>query len=150
MTRINPKQTAFARELRHKQTEAEAVLWAQLRNRQLAEVKFRRQHPINTFVVDFSSLEQKLVIEIDGGHHNEQVNIDRDTERTIQLNAQGCRVLRFWNNDILKNMKGVLEIIEQAISENPNPLVPSLLRERGRVGSEQRRGQCQRKPVKKP
>jgi len=110
-----PTQIAFARELRQSQTEAERSLWAKLRNRQLEGVKFRRQQPIGPYIVDFVSFERKLVLEIDGGQHNEPATQQRDEERTAWLKGQGYQVLRFWNNEILKNVEGVLERIREAL-----------------------------------
>jgi len=90
------EQIAFARELRQKQTDVERALWVRLRNKQLEGVKFRRQQPIGAYIVDFASFEKKLVIEIDGGQHNEDEMRGRDEERTICLKERGYRVLRFW------------------------------------------------------
>jgi len=100
-----------ARELRQRQTDAEAVLWGRLRERQLAGVKFRRQQPLGEFIVDFVSLEKRIVVELDGGQHGESKREERDNERTAWLQGEGYRVLRFWNNDVLQNTEGVLERI---------------------------------------
>lgn len=90
------------------------MLWSKLRSRQFENLKFRRQHPIGKYIVDFVSLEKKIVIEVDGGHHNEQSNVENDKQRTDWLESEGFRVIRFWNNDILLNMDGVIaKIIEQ-------------------------------------
>jgi very-short-patch-repair endonuclease len=94
-------------------------MWSKLRNRQLEGVKFRRQHPIGPYIVDFVSLEKQLVIEIDGGQHIEN---KRDKEREKYLRMKGFKVLRFWNNDVLRNIDGVLEKIRYEISPHPNPL----------------------------
>lgn len=107
--------TQRARELRRDQTEAEKVLWMKLRNRQVNGVKFRRQQPIGSFIVDFVSLEKKLVIEVDGGQHNLSPTIDIDQNRTSYLEEQGFQVLRFWNNDVVKNVEGVLERISEIL-----------------------------------
>ncbi|MBM3133485.1 MAG: endonuclease domain-containing protein [Chloroflexi bacterium] len=109
------EQLAFARELRKNQTEAERFLWTRLRNQRLAGVKFRRQQPIGPYIVDFVSFESKVVIEIDGGQHNEQDALDRDTERTNYLEGRGYRVLRFWNNAVLTNIGGTLEKIRESL-----------------------------------
>jgi len=102
-----------ARQLRRRQTDAEAVLWARLRDRQLAGVKFRRQQPLGEFIVDFVSLEKRIVVEVDGGQHGEIEREERDNERTARLQDEGYRVLRFWNTDVLQNTEGVLERIMQ-------------------------------------
>ena len=108
---MDRNQIAFARELRRRQTDAEKTIWAKVRNRQLESVKFRRQQPIGPYIVDFVSLERKLVIEIDGGQHNEEEAKRRDEERTAWLERKGYRILRFWDNEVLRNMDGVLEKI---------------------------------------
>jgi len=111
----NQEQVGFAQELRQKQTDAEKALWAKLRNRQLEGVKFRRQQPVGSYIVDFASFERKLMIEIDGGQHNEDKTKERDTERTARLKETGYRVIRFWNNEALTNLEGVLESIREAL-----------------------------------
>ena len=113
------KVRGFARFLRKNQTEAEKLLWYKLRNRQLKNVKFRRQVPIGNDIVDFVSLEKKIIIEIDGGQHNEETIMQKDKNRTQRLEKEGYRVLRYWNNEVLKNLDGVLEIIR--IELNPHP-----------------------------
>ena len=113
--------TNFARKLRRKSTNAEAYLWRYLRNRQLEGLKFRRQQPIGKYIVDFVNFENKIIIEVDGGQHN--VYKERDKIRDEWLNKQGFQVLRFWNNDILRNIEGVLEVIKgKILSPHPNPL----------------------------
>ena len=103
------KQIKRARGLRRASTEAEKLLWQKLRARQLGGAKFRRQTPIGPYIVDFVSFEHRLVVEIDGGQHNMPQGRQHDLERTAWLKAQGFRVLRFWNNQVLTNIKGVLE-----------------------------------------
>jgi len=98
-----------ARHLRRHQTDAEQKLWAHLRRNALG-VSFRRQHPIGKYIVDFICLDRKLIIEADGGQHDEE-RAAHDAARTAWLEAQGYRVLRFWNNDILTNIEGVVEVI---------------------------------------
>ncbi len=100
-----------ARELRRDSTDAENKLWYQLQNRQLCGLKFRRQVPIGNFIVDFVCNEQKLVIEIDGGQHDE--NRKYDNWRSEMLAERGYRVIRFWNNDVLLGMDGVIEEIRK-------------------------------------
>ena len=100
---------AQARALRKSQTDAEAILWSRLRNRQMAGRKFRRQVPLLGYVADFASLDAKMVIELDGGQRAEQ--LEADEKRTRALEAVGFLVLRFWNEDIFANLDGVLETI---------------------------------------
>jgi len=109
------EQVGFARELRQKYTDAEKALWMKLRNRQLEGVKFRRQQPIGSYIVDFASFERSLIIEIDGGQHNEDRTKGRDEERTIRLEERGYRIIRFWNNEVLTNPEGVLEKIRKTL-----------------------------------
>jgi very-short-patch-repair endonuclease len=94
-------------------TDAERLLWRRLRNRQACEHKFRRQHPIGPYVLDFFCEAAKLAVEIDGGQH--AARVDADEARTQWLNDHGCRVLRFWNNEVLENIDGVLTTIIAAI-----------------------------------
>lgn len=109
MARLTP----IARKLRRDKTEAEARLWRYIRNRQLAGAKFRFQSPLCGHVADFLCEEAKLVIELDGGQHSEM--LDADSERTAKMEAAGYHVIRFWNNDMLKNTEGVLAEIEQML-----------------------------------
>ena len=110
------EQLRRARSLRRRQTDAEAALWVRLRDRQLCGVKFRRQQPLGPYIVDFVTLERQLVIEIDGSQHADGTAATSDEERTVWLGSEGYRVLRFWNNDVLLNMEGVLERILQVIT----------------------------------
>ena len=103
-----------ARQLRRNGTDAERRLWSLLRNRRLERYKFRRQHPIGPFVVDCACTKQWVVIEADGGQHNESA---ADTRRTAWPEGRGWRVIRFWNNESLTNTEGVLTAILQALSE---------------------------------
>ena len=98
-----------ARRLRNNPTDAERLLWLQLRRRNLGGFKFRRQHPMEGYIVDFASFDAKLVIELDGGQHADAVAYDM--ERTRRIEAKGYRVLRFWNNDVLTNFESVLDVI---------------------------------------
>ena len=106
----------FASQLRTNATDAEKCLWQALRNRQLAGYKFRRQFPISPYIVDFVCLEQRLVIELDGGQHADAA--DYDAARTAFLNEQGFRVLRFWNNDVLRDTGAVLGVVLHDLSEH--------------------------------
>ncbi len=112
---IAPQQINLARGLRRHQTLAEQILWNKLRGLQLDGIKFRRQHPIGSYIIDFVSLENKLIIEIDGGQHNETPIKERDEQRTKWLENEGYQVLRFWNNDILTNIEGVDLLIRKAL-----------------------------------
>ena len=87
-------------------------MWSALRHRRLSRYRFRRQHPIGDFVVDFACTEHALVIEVDGGQHSDN---PLDAHRTAWLESQGWRVIRFWNNDVLNNTSGVIEAILQAL-----------------------------------
>ena len=103
-----------AKALRRNPTEAERTLWKHLRMRQLDGCKFRRQQPLGQYIVDFVCLEKRMVVELDGGQHTEQA--DSDAERTTWLEAQGFRVMRFWNHDVLNNIEAVKEVIRGALS----------------------------------
>ena len=97
-----------ARQLRRRSTDAERRMWSTLRDRRLMEYKFRRQHPIGRYIVDFACTEHQLVIEIDGGQHGDS---PIDPRRTVWLESQGWKVIRFWNNDVLGNPNGVIVAI---------------------------------------
>ena len=99
----------IARKLRRTSTDAERKLWHYLRNRNLDKQKFRRQHPLPPYVVDFVCLESKLIVELDGGQHLEQGS--RDEKRTAFLESLGFRVIRFWNDDVLLQPDLILEEI---------------------------------------
>lgn len=109
-----------ARSARKFQTDAERRLWFALRDRRLAGYRFRRQHPIGIFIVDFACTKHRLIVEADGGQHAD--NSD-DAKRTAWLEAEGWRVLRFWNNDVLTNTEGVVETILRKLHdmEAPSP-----------------------------
>jgi very-short-patch-repair endonuclease len=97
-----------ARQLRQDATDAERRLWSALRDRRLSGYRFRRQYPIGLFIVDFACTRHRLIVEADGGQHADS---DADRHRTACLEREGWRVLRFWNNDILANTNGVIEVI---------------------------------------
>ena len=101
-----------ARGLRRHMTDAERLLWYFLRARRFAGCKFRRQHPIGPFVADFACLEHRLIIEADGGQHADAAS---DRQRTLWLEAQGWRLVRFWNEDIMRRTHDVLDEIRKAI-----------------------------------
>ena len=113
------EETTLARGLRKRQTDAERALWNKLRSKQIEGVKFRRQQPIGPYIVDFVSLERKLIIEIDGGQHNERKVREEDQEREEWLKEKGYQTLRFWNNDVLTNIEGVLERIKENLEGKP-------------------------------
>ena len=105
------KLTKHAKRLRRNSTQAEALLWSRLRARQMEGMKFRRQQPIENFIVDFVCFEKRIVIELDGGQHAK--NKDKDNERDRLLTENGFTVLRFWDNEVFENIEGVLEVIRQ-------------------------------------
>ncbi|WP_291685220.1 endonuclease domain-containing protein [Bradyrhizobium sp.] len=112
------KFKARSRTLRASQTSAEAKLWQALRNRRLARWKFRRQHPIDRYVVDFVTLDGKLIVEVDGVTHSEPSEIARDKGRSAVLEACGFLVLRVTNTDVYENLEGVLEMIESTLRQD--------------------------------
>jgi very-short-patch-repair endonuclease len=114
-----------ARSLRKNMTDAEQLLWRCLRRKQLGGFRFRRQHPIDRFVLDFYCCEAKLAIELDGGQHNEPGARLRDHERTTILHRYGIRVVRFWNSEVLDNPEGVLQKIYSTL-QHPPPNLPPL------------------------
>jgi very-short-patch-repair endonuclease len=101
-----------ARQLRRALTDAERRMWSALRDRRLWRYKFRRQHPIGRYIVDFACTEHRLAIELDGSQHADNPS---DISRTAWLERQGWRVIRFWNNDVLANTNGVIETILEAL-----------------------------------
>ena len=123
MFRKKPILTNRAKELRRNQIEAEILLWARLRTIAEDGNKFRRQQPIDDYIVDFVHLDKRLIIEVDGGQHNEIQTIARDNLRTAYLENQGFHLIRFCDSDVLRNMDGVLEKIGETLAE----LSPSLL-----------------------
>jgi very-short-patch-repair endonuclease len=114
MKKLTAQQVTISRKLRSTLTDAEQLLWHHLRHKQVAGIKFRRQHPIGRYVVDFACLSKKLAIEVDGGQHAEMKS--QDAQRDAFLQQKGFRVLRFWNNEILGNIEGVMERIWTAVS----------------------------------
>ena len=139
-------QISRARELRKQSTDAERFLWSRLRDRRLMGLKFKRQCPIGSYIVDFVCKERNLVIEIDGGHHQEQRASDQS--RTEWLSSSGYSVIRYWNNQVLEDIDSVLELIRMTLevetSPSPKPIItqktalnpwltPSLVRGRGQA-----------------
>jgi very-short-patch-repair endonuclease len=109
-----------ARTLRQAQTDAERTLWFHLRDRRFHALKFRRQVPIGIYIVDFACAERHLVIELDGGQH--ATKAQDDVRRTAFREEQGWRVVRFWNNDVLSNLEGVLMQLASVVCPHPDPL----------------------------
>jgi very-short-patch-repair endonuclease len=112
-----------ANRLRISPTPAEAILWRHLRTLDVKGSHFRRQVVIGPYITDFACLSERLIIEVDGSQHGTNEGIRRDDVRTRWLNAEGYRVLRFWNNDVMSKKQAVLEIIHQAIAATP-PRLP--------------------------
>ena len=108
---MSAKLIKYAKRLRRNSTQAEALLWSRIRGRQMEGIKFRRQQPIESFIVDFISFEKRIVVEIDGGQH--AINKGKDNERDRLLTGNGFTVLRFWDNQVFENLDGVLEVIRK-------------------------------------
>ena len=115
--RSNPKTRTHAIELRKEPTPAERKLWAVIRNDQLG-VNFRRQHAIGNYIPDFVCIEKKLIIELDGSQHLEQEEYDK--ERTKYLESKDYKVIRFWNNEVMNNIEGVILAIIYAMENEPD------------------------------
>ena len=105
---IQPRMRQFARAMRNAPTDAEAALWDILRGKKLEGLRFRRQHPIGGYIVDFICLDKKLIIETDGSQHADNPG---DNLRDRRLEALGYTVLRFWNDDVLTNPDGMAQAI---------------------------------------
>ena len=114
------------RELRKNQTDVERLLWKQIRNKNFFGLKFFRQYSVGAYIVDFYCPKLKLAIELDGGQHAEEGNKEYDKIRTDYLKSMGIKVMRFWNNDVIHNIEGVLEEIKKN-----QPLPASPLNTRG-------------------
>jgi very-short-patch-repair endonuclease len=110
--RMRSKLTNVARSFRKKPTEAEKLLWRHLRAKRLGGLRFRRQQPIGNYIVDFVCFEKRLIIEVDGGQHATQK--EKDIERDKWFSEQGFRVLRFWNNEVLRDISIVMELIRRS------------------------------------
>ena len=113
MRKISP----HASSLRRNMTDAENRMWYQLRGRRLGGYKFKRQWSLGRYVVDFCCIERRLVVELDGGQHSQE----RDAARTAELENLGYRVIRFWNNDVLGNLDGVLAALLLELNSIPHP-----------------------------
>lgn len=117
----------FARKLRKRLTDAETILWSRLRGRQLDGQKFRRQHPIKAYVVDFACVEVRLVVEVDGATHSTDAEREHDEIRSRVLTREGWRIIRVSNNDIYRNLHGTLETILRGARCAPS--VPDYVRD---------------------
>ena len=119
------KMTARARRLRAEPTDAEQKLWQALRRNQIDGLSFRRQHPVGPYTLDFYCATIRLGIEIDGGQHNFELERLRDEQRSQWLASKDIKIIRFWNNDTLSNLDGVLEEISRVAQARSNELTPS-------------------------
>ena len=115
------KLFGFARQNRQKQTQAEALLWQHLRNRQVNKHKVRRQHPIGNFIADFYCHECRLVIEVDGAYHFQDDPSDYDQGRSYELKELGIKVLRFTNEEVIADINAVIKTISMHLTLNPPP-----------------------------
>lgn len=115
MRRTDIRTLKRAVELRRNLSDGEKRLWQAIRRGQINGVHFRRQHAIGPYIVDFCAPRRKIVIEVDGAHH--QAQKEYDSERTTFLEQHGYRVLRFWNHDILGNIDGVMQMIIGALRD---------------------------------
>jgi very-short-patch-repair endonuclease len=111
----------YARTLRKRLTPHEAKLWVKLRELKPLGFHFRRQAPIDRYVVDFASFRDRLIIEVDGGQHGLNIGLQSDRERDAFLQSRGFRVLRFWNSDVDQNLTGVMEKILRTLDQTPTP-----------------------------
>jgi very-short-patch-repair endonuclease len=117
--RIKLQITDHARALRNNMTDVERLLWQSLRSKQINGHRFRRQHPIGKYIADFACIEKQLVVELDGGQHQDQQTYDEQRSEFLQMH--GWRVLRFWNNEVLENLDGVLSVIAENLDTVPPP-----------------------------
>ena len=115
------QQTLRSRNLRLNSTKAELLVWRHLRNRQLGGFKFVRQEPVGAYYVDFLCREGRLVVELDGGQHADNAH---DQKRDAEIAARGYRIIRFWNNDVLGNIEGVMQTLLSELRKEP--LTPTL------------------------
>ena len=122
------EQREFAKHLRCHMTDSENKLWRHLRAHRLNGEKFRRQQPIGPYIVDFVHFGARVIVEADGGQHNDA---PRDERRDEWLREQGFTVMRFWNNEIMSNLEGVLTTVMAAVAESPLSPIPSPARGEG-------------------
>jgi very-short-patch-repair endonuclease len=128
---VSSQSRSKARELRKKTTDAERVLWSELRDHRLNGIGFRRQVPIKNYIADFACHAAKLVVELDGGPHFSDPSGRADAARSAVIEARGFRVLRFGHDDVMSNRAGVLETIAAAVAERAPTLTLPRKRERG-------------------
>ncbi|EKE11924.1 MAG: hypothetical protein ACD_14C00071G0001 [uncultured bacterium] len=114
--KISEKISVRTKNLRRNQTPQEVILWSRLRGNRFHGLKFRRQHSLGRYIVDFVCLDKKLIIELDGWQHKEEKQERYDTVRTEFLESCGFKVLRFWNNEINNNLDGVVFKIEEFVN----------------------------------
>ena len=119
---------SLAKDLRKRTTDTEQLLWQCLRAKHFEGLKFRRQQPIGPYIVDFVCLEKKIIVELDGGQHALPEEMRNDKKRDQWFEGQGYKVLRLWDNEMLSNIRGVLEVIWVNCSSHP-PLDPLPSRE---------------------
>ncbi|MDR3470773.1 MAG: DUF559 domain-containing protein [Devosia sp.] len=130
--KLSAGRVVRARRLRKNETDAEHKLWNALRDRRLGDAKFVRQYPIGRYVADFVCRDAMLVIEVDGGQHADS---QEDEARTALMNMRGYSVLRFWNNEVLQNLFGCLQVVDGILRGNPSPdlrFAPATLSPEGR------------------
>ncbi|MBL8132750.1 MAG: endonuclease domain-containing protein [Anaerolineae bacterium] len=111
------KLKPLARQMRHEPTRAEEMLWQRIRNRRIGGAKFRRQHAVEGFVVDFACIERRLIVEVDGDIHNLPDQQVYDQQRQTHLESHGFRVLRFANGDVLQSIEAVAEVIGETLAQ---------------------------------
>ena len=119
MQKMNQRNLTRSRNLRREQTDAERLLWGHLRAKRFQQYHFKRQKVIGPFIVDFFCSKAKLIIELDGGQHNEDSAVKYDLEMTSYLNSRGFKVIRFWNNDMFAEPEAVLTVIGRNVCVAP-------------------------------
>ena len=119
--KVTERLVAYAKDLRSASTDAERILWSHIRAKRLDGLKFRRQHPIGEYIVDFVCLERKIVVELDGSQHAALKSKEYDRKRDAWLKKEGYTVLRFWDNEFLLKTREVLEVIREHCLRHPPP-----------------------------
>ena len=135
MHKFNKNNISIAKKLRNNATTPEKILWNKLKNSQLNGIKFRRQQPIGPYIVDFASFYPKIVIELDGGQHNNINNLNKDVIRDNFLTNEGFLVLRIWNNDIYTNLEGTMEYLKKETSPTPESKIQTLPSREGKTNT---------------
>jgi very-short-patch-repair endonuclease len=123
-----------ARDLRYNQTEAEDIVWRQLRNRRFVGFKFRRQVPLGAYIVDFVCFSQRFILELDGGQHNEVKQKEYDDQRDQWLKSQGFNVVRIWNNHVYSDWEAVEEMIWRELHKSASAKSPHAQEEKAKDG----------------